>query len=369
MRLTIFFFLFATLNLFSNAMESTIFYISTNDSSIDASIATCELDPVTGEIAVKNAFSGVVSPSYLIINRSHTRLYCVAEGTDGEVAGWEILPEDHSLKLLGRVISGGIHPCYLSLTDDEQVLMVANYSSGTVGVVNLDEQGVPQSLNQTIRNIGSGPQTDRQEASHMHYIRSIPGEGLVFAADLGSDKVMLYHYNSDIRHLEVYHPQPYIKIQPGSGPRHLDFHPNGKWIYLLNELNGSIDTLVRDAESSEIVVKARRMLMPENFEGFNKSAAIRVHPSGRFVYGSNRGDLNSITIFRVLEDGSLEKTGLQSEGIGWPRDFAIDPSGKFLLVACREENLIRVFEIDLNDGTLTNSGHACSFPKPVCIAF
>ena len=250
-----------------------------------------------------------------------------------------------------------------------QTAFVANYSSGTVGVVSLDMDGDVLELMQTLQNEGKGPDSARQEGPHMHFVHpSLDGE-MVMAVDLGTDRVMLYQLDKTTGQLLSNSAQPYLKVEPGSGPRHLAFHANGKWIYLLNELNGTVDTLIYDAAKRTLNFHSRIGLMPDGFDGYNKSAAIRVHPTGKYVYGSNRGDLDSISVFKVQEEGSLESVGVLSEAIGWPRDFAIDPSGQFLLVACREDDAVRVFKIDLATGLFSDTGNSLSFAKPVCILF
>ncbi len=362
-------FLCSSLSLFAKPMPSSTFYISTNDGEVSQPIALCELDLETGEVEVLESFDGVKSPSYLSLNSAGDRLYSVCENRDGEISAWSIDPADHSLTKLGSCASGGIHPCHLSISLNGQTAFVANYSSGTVGVVGLDSDGDVFKLMQTLQNEGKGPNSARQEGPHMHFVHPTLDGEMVMAVDLGTDRVMLYQLDETTGQLLANSPQPYLKIEPGSGPRHLAFHGNGKWIYLLNELNGTVDTLIYDKVKKTLSFHSRIGLMPDGFDGNNKSAAIRVHPTGKFVYGSNRGDLDSISVFKVKEDGSLESVGILSESISWPRDFAIDPSGKFLLAACREDDAVRVFRIDPGTGLFSDTGNSLSFEKPVCILF
>jgi len=362
-------YLFSTVSLLANPVSKTYFYVSTNDASVNAPIASCVLDCETGAISVVNTFEGVVAPSYLAVNAKGSRLYSVFEDTEGAIAAWRVDPASHALTLLGSVSSGGAHPCHLSLNSSGSALFAANYSSGTIGVIRIDPQGDLETLVQQIQHSGTGPNRERQEASHMHFIHSTLDDGLVLATDLGSDKVMLYQFDERSGELVPNANQAFLEVTPGAGPRHLAFHPNQTWVYLLNELNGTVETLYYNREHLTLGFHSSAELMPSGFEGYNKSAAVRVHPTGRFVYGSNRGDLNSITVFKVLDDGSLELVEVYAENIGWPRDFAIDPSGRFLLVGCREDDQVRVFQIDPNTGKLAGTGHFLTFPKPVCVLF
>jgi len=353
----------------ANAVETIKFYVSTNDGAVAQSIGLCELELESGRISLLGAYPGARSPSYLTLSKTRDRLYSVAEGEEGKVVVFEIDPDSGTLSHKGSCESGGSGPCYISLTKDESRLLIANYVSGSLGVVELQQNGDFSELTQTFLFKGKGPNVDRQESSHMHYIHPSLNGSMVLACDLGSDKVVLFSQEKGSNLLMPNPTQNALDIKPGSGPRHLGFHPNGAWVFLLNELDATVDTLQLNSEQQTLSHVSRANLLPTEFEGYNKSAAIRVHPLGKFVYGSNRGELNSISIFQVKDDGSLERVAIQVESVDWPRDFAIDPTGKFLLVACRGESRIRVFGINQETGLLSDTGYSCQFPKPVCIAF
>jgi 6-phosphogluconolactonase len=344
-------------------------YVVSNDAEVSDPVLFCKMDMETGRLTPGERYSGVVSPSYLCLSPDQKYLYSTVEKAEGEVAAWKIDRLDGKLEWIGTTATGGSGPCHLSVTQDGNLLLVSNYNSGQISVLPINTEGGLSPLSQLISLEGSGPDKTRQESSHMHCIRPTPVGNLILATDLGSDKIMIFRYDAVERRLVANEAQPALDIAPGSGPRHFAFHPILQSIYLLNELSASVDVIAYDAEQGTMEIKGSYPLLPSDFTGSNKSAAIRVHPSGKYLYGSNRGDLDSISIFRILEDGSLEFVALQTEKIHWPRDFNIDPSGRFLLSANRSAGEIRVFEIDLKTGLLSDTGHFIQMDKPVCVLF
>ena len=344
-------------------------YIASNASDNEKPILRCRLDTESGDLTKMENYGGVVSPSYLCFSPDGSYLYTTLEAAEGRVSSWQVDPGNGKLSLTGIGETGGSGPCHLSVTSDGSSLLVANYNSGQISVLPIGSDGRIQSASQLITLEGSGPDKSRQESSHMHFIRTLPGTDLVMAVDLGSDKIMLYRYEASSKRLISNTPDAEFKVKPGSGPRHIAFYPSGDAIYLLNELAATVDAISLDSKTGRMALIGSYSLLPEGFGGYNKSAAIRMHPSGKFVYGSNRGDLDRIAVFRVLEDESLEFVGLQSEGIHWPRDFNIDPSGKLVLVANRSTDEVRVFAIDQGTGMLTDTGKSIPMEKPVCVLF
>ena len=344
-------------------------YISSNSPDAKEPLLLCTLDLETGSLTPVERYSGIVSPSYLCLSPDGKYLYSTLESGDGRIAAWSIDAASGKLQLIDIVSCNGSGPCHLSVTPDGRALLVTNYNSGQISVLPIDPDGQPGPVSQLITLSGSGPDKSRQESSHMHFIQAVPNSDLVLANDLGSDKIRIFRYNESQYLLLPNSDYPDFAIAPGSGPRHLVYHPTQPWLYLINELSATVNAIAYDPVSGAMELLGTTALLPANFDGYNKSAAIRIHPSGSFVYGSNRGDLNSLSIFRVAEHGELVSVGLQSEGIAWPRDFNIEPTGKFLLVANRATDEVRVFSINPQTGELGDTGQTVQIEKPVCVLF
>jgi 6-phosphogluconolactonase len=218
---------------------------------------------------------------------------------------------------------------------------------------------------QTIQQQGSGPDTSRQKSPHVHGIFIKPESRYVYATDLGSDKVMLYYQNKRTGKLSACKTK-YFAPSPGSGPRHLDFHPNGKFVYLINELINSVSVL--EDFGGELKEIQSLSALPLTFKGKSTAADIHVSPDGKFLYSSNRGTSNSIAIFSIDGNtGMISLAGHQYTGGETPRNFNFDPSGNFLLVANQNSDNIVVFKRDKTTGLLTDTGNRISVGKPVCI--
>ena len=358
--------IFTLHSLMSN--EITV-YISSNSSDVKEPLLFCILDLETARLTPVERYSGIESPSYLCFSPDRKYLYSTLESGKGRIAAWKVNADSGKLREIDIVTCDGSGPCHLSVTRDGKALLVANYNSGQISVLPIDAGGRPGPVAQLITFEGSGPDKSRQESSHMHFIQPMPGSDLVLANDLGSDKIRIFRYGEAQHQLLPNPDYPDFDITPGSGPRHLVYHPTQPWLYLINELSATVDAIAYNPSSGAMELLSATALLPTNFNGYNKSAAIRIHPSGDFVYGSNRGDLNSLSIFKVTEHGGLVSAGLQSEGIAWPRDFNIEPSGKFLLVANRATDEVRVFSIDPQTGELSDTGQFVKIEKPVCVLF
>jgi 6-phosphogluconolactonase len=218
------------------------------------------------------------------------------------------------------------------------------------------------------QHVGSGPNAERQEGPHAHSADVTPDNALAVAADLGLDKLMLYRLDPGAAMLTPHEP-PFVTLQPGCGPRHLAFHPNGRFAYVITELANTVIALAYDAARGSFEVLQTVNTLPAGWTGESYCAEICVHPSGRFVYGSNRGH-DSIAIFAVdAATGMLTPAGHASTQGKWPRGFALDPAGRFCYVANEHSDSIVVFRVDAASGALTPTGHALSVPSPVCVLF
>ena len=244
-------------------------------------------------------------------------------------------------------------------------MAVANYSSGSFSIYSCSDRGM--SSPGTYQNSGSGPNQQRQEGPHGHCVRFVPGnDRLLLAADLGTDQVLLFMVEEGVVHPEL-KKLGHVNIKPGAGPRQIDFHPEGRWFYVINELDSTICQVTMPDSSGAMEVLQTVSTLPDGFSGNSTTAHIQVHPNGQFLYGSNRGH-DSIAMFRIDEKtGNLEPLGHQKTGGKTPRHFLIEPNGQFLLAANQDSDNVVVFPISPETGMLGKTQFQASVPRPVCL--
>ena len=310
-----------------------------------------------------------VNPSYLAVSADERFVYSVGEsGRDAAVYAFSFDKKDGKLKLLNTQPVNSSGPCYISVDRAGRYVVTANYSGGTVSVLPLSADGLLQPVAKVFGFEGAGPVANRQEKPHLHCAVFSPDQQYLFAPDLGSDQLHKFTTSDTAPFLTIGNPEAY-KIEPGSGPRHLTFHPNGRFAYLTNELSGTV-TVFRYMDGH---LEPVQYIASDRSEGVgNKgSADIHVSPDGKFLYASNRANTNNIAIFSINDaDGKLTLAGFQPTG-KHPRNFVITPNGKFLLAASQNSNLIQVFEIDRKTGLLKedSSKQITSIDRPVCLKF
>ncbi len=325
-----------------------------------------EFDSNSGDFKLKNSSENVVSPSYLSVSANNKFIYAVNEnGLQSAVSAFAYDSPTGKLKLINTNASLGADPCHL-INDDKNVI-VANYSGGNIAVFKKNADGSITEGQQLIQHEGKGPNEARQEKAHVHMVVFSPDKKFVLANDLGTDKVFIYKYNPGASH-EILTLKSTVDVKSGSGPRHLTFSKDGKYVYLLQELDGTLTTFSYDKSGSLKLLKETNII-PKDFKGANSSAAIKISPDGKFLYVSDRGDVNSITVYTILKDGSITKVEqVSTQGKG-PRDFAIDPSGNFLLVGHQYTNEIVIFKRDKTTGKLTGTGKKIELCSPVGLVF
>ncbi|WP_276498917.1 lactonase family protein [Pontibacter litorisediminis] len=349
-------------------MKTTMLYVGTYAKPDDESIHLYSLNPETGELMRVSGFKAGENPSYLALDGNY--LYAVNETQEfegrksGAVSAFAVEEDGKKLSLLNRMPSEGGAPCYISVVDN--TVLVANYVGGNVAALPLQENG---QLGQPsmVQHNGAGPNKERQQGPHAHFIAPSPDGKYSFAVDLGTDKVLGYKVENG--KLVQNSPEEAYASKPGSGPRHMAFHPNGKHAYLVHELNSTMTALAYDAGKGTFTEIQTVTTLPADYEEDNYPAAVKVSPDGKFLYGSNRGH-NSVVVY-AIEEGTGRLTLVQhvSTGGDWPRDFAIDPSGSILLVANERSNNITSFKIDKATGKLTATSHEAQVQKPVNIVF
>jgi 6-phosphogluconolactonase len=358
---------------FSAQAADPLVYIGTYTRGDSEGIYVLRLNSETGELTPVTTVSGVKNPSFLAISPDQKFLYSVAEISmfDGQKAGgvaaFSIEKNTGKLTMLGQQPSGGAGPCHVIVDKEGKNVLVANYGGGSVSALPIGEGGQLQPPSSTIQHEGSSINPQRQKEPHAHSVNLDPAGKFAFVADLGMDKVMIYRFDAQKGELTPNNP-PSAGVEPGSGPRHFAFHPSGKFAYVINELGNTITAFRYDAEEGRLTAMDSFSTIPEDYTGTTHTAEVQVHPTGKFVYGSNRGH-DSIAVFAVDQNtGKLTAKG-QTPVPATPRNFGIDPSGKFLLAAGQSANRIEVFHIHPETGELTSTGHIVKVPSPVCIKF
>ena len=347
------------------AKTSTVFYVGTYTGESSQGIYKYSIDS-EGVMNALGLVAETTNPSFLAISPDRRHLIACNEIKDntgqGRIESYSI--KDDRLELLSSSPSGGAHPCHVSI-DPNGVVLVANYSGGNVSLLKMDQNGVLSDLLDTKQHSGSSI-TSRQQGPHAHSIWSDPHTNTIVAVDLGIDKLVMYELNEAASQLVPSNP-PSFSMPPGSGPRHLCIHPSKRWIYVINELSNSISHL-QWVEGTGYTLEQTYETLPEDFEGENTCADIKISADGRFVYGSNRGH-NSIVIFEVNpESGTLMLVGHQSTMGSNPRNFNLTPDEQFLIVANQSSNNLISFARDEETGLLSQR-HEMEAYTPVCIVF
>lgn len=317
---------------------------------------------------VPNTKAVISSPSYLTVSKDHKKVYSVSEMGKGKgsVSAFDFNNHTGELKYINSVSSGGDGPCYVSVTDKGDCVFAANYGGGSLGATHVKEDGSLDSNVQSIQHEGKSIHKD-QYKPHVHSVVVSPDNKFLLVADLGTDKIHVYRINAGNQKLLTPAEPAYIKTKPGSGPRHLTFHPSGKCMYSVNELDGTVNTYrYKNGKLQEL---QSITMLPEGYHGTIEAADIHISPDAKFLYASNREDLNEIITYSILKDGTLKFLFRNSVLGKAPRNFAIDPTGTFLLVANQNTDDIVVFKRNKKTGALTFTGKKFEVSKPVCLKF
>jgi 6-phosphogluconolactonase len=332
-------------------------------------------DDGSGKLNSMGIVAETPNPSFLALHPSGKYLYAVNEtgefGSEksGAVSAFSIDRKTGKLKLLNQVASRGAGPCHISLDKTGRYVLVANYDSGTVAVFPVQDDGQLGKYTGFAKHTGQSVNKERQEGPHAHWIATSPDNQFVLAADLGIDRILVSKFHLKDGAFTSNKANSGAKLKAGAGPRHAAFSPNGKFFYVASELNSTVTAFSYNAKDGSLHELQALSTLPKDFSGANDVAEIAVHPSGRFLYVSNRGR-DSLAVFSIdPRKGTLTPVADIATQGKTPRNFAIDPSGKFLLAANQESNTIVVFHIDPSTGGLTLTGQVAEVPSPVCIAF
>lgn len=342
--------------------------IGTYTKNEEEGINVYAFDTSTGALRYISTAKNVDNPSYLVIAPDHQHVYSVNEGSDktASVSAFEWDTTTGHLKFLNKQPSGGDAPCYINTDRDGKYLFVGNYTGGSLSVLPVRADGKIDAPVQTIEHTGKSVNKERQEKPHVHCVVFGPDHKYLYVSDLGIDQVAIYTYKQgDVQPLIPADPG-FSPFPPGSGPRHLVFHENNKWAYVIHELDGKVTAFRYD--KGKLIPFQAISTLPVNFKGEVSGADIHISPDGKFLYASNRGSLNNIVIYSIdQKTGSLTKRGEQPSGGKAPRNFMIDPSGNFLLAANQNSDNVVVFKRNKTTGLLKRTGHEIKLPKPVCL--
>jgi 6-phosphogluconolactonase len=349
-------------------------YVGTYTGPKSQGIYSLEFSEVGGFSKKATLAAETPSPSFLAVHPSGKYLYAANEvgsfegKKTGSVSAFEVHPFSGPLKPLNQQPSGGADPCYVVVDPSGKNLLVANYSGGSIEVVPIGPDGKLGEPTSVIQHRGTSIDKSRQSTPHAHSIDLDASGKLAFAADLGLDKILIYGFDPTKGTLTP-HSTPFATLKPGSGPRHFAFHPDGKHAYVINEIASTVTALDYDPAAGALTETQTISTRAPGGKPGNSTAEILVHPSGKFVYGSNRGD-DSLVIYSVEPaSGKLTLVGHQLTGGKTPRSFGIDPSGKYLFAANQGSDSLVAFKVDEATGLLKQIGEPATVPSPVCVKF
>jgi 6-phosphogluconolactonase len=344
----------------------TLFFVGTTNADEAESVALCELDEKNESLKIVRKFHAGKRPGYLVLNENV--LYTVStanKGTDQHtLRAFQVLNDGQELKLMGEVSSMGLNPCHIAVGADGKSLYTANYSSGSIAQYAINSNGGLGSNQYFEQFTGNSVNQKRQEGPHAHYINTTIDNKFVLTADLGTDKVMIHQINDKGR-MYTNESQPYIELPPGSGPRHLEFHPNNRWLYVLNELNSTLTSVKYENGTFKILDTVSTL--PDDFQGTSSAAAVRIHPTGKYIYSSNRGS-GSISVFEIDDQGKASMVQNFGAKLGWVRDFNLTSSGRFIIAGNLRSDEVVLLKLD-RKGRILEYLNSIKLPSPSCLVF
>lgn len=325
-------------------------------------IYTFSLDTDKGLLTGGELAAELGSPTYLNMDSSREYLYAVdKEDSRGGISVYRVDPSG-SLSFINKQISDSGSPCHVSISRSSEYAVTANYHNGRIELYEIHDGAVTPIVSAS-QHEGSGPNKERQEGPHAHFSGFTPDEQFIVAVDLGTDEIITYSYKGGSLQIEQV-----FAVKPGSGPRHIEFHPNGRFAYVMTELSNEVIALSYDSATGAFTLIDTISAIPEDFTENSQGSAIHLSADGRFVYAGNRGH-NSIAVFSVNEDGTLSLVERTDSGGDWPRDFSLDPSGKFIVGSNQESGNLVLYARDGETGKLTKLESEIEVPYPVCVKF
>lgn len=356
----------------ARAADDVRVYLGTYTGKGSKGIYLSTLDPATGKLSPPALAGEVDNPSFLAVHPSKKFLYAIGEVSNfggkkaGAVSAFAVDPATGKLTLLNQQASGGAGPCFVTVDAAGKNALVANYGGGSVACLPIGADGKLAPASSVVQHAGRGP-TPRQAGPNAHSINLDKANRFAVACDLGIDKVLVYKFDAAAGTLTPNDPAG-VAAAPAAGPRHFAFHPDGKHAFVINEINSTLTAYAYDAEKGTLAETDTKSTLANEVKG-NSTAEVVVHPSGRWVFGSNRGH-NSIAAFGFdVATGKLTPAGHTPTGGKTPRNFNVDPTGKWLLAANQDSGTVAVFRIDAATGKLEAAGEPVAVPSPVCVRF
>jgi len=353
-----------------------LFYVGTytEEGSKSKGIYAYQFDPNTGQITSLGLDAETTNPSFLALHPNGKYLYAVNEvgnykgPNSGGVSAFSIDRATGKLTFLNEVASRGADPCYITVDKTGKYVLVANYTGGSVAVFPVLPDGKLGDASAFVQHTGHGTDPKRQEGPHAHSIDLSPDNRFAMVDDLGLDELLVYKFDSAKGSLTPNDP-PFAKLAAGAGPRHFVLRPDGKFAYVVAEMGHTVTVLSNDAATGKLQPLQAITTLPKDFTGRNDDAEIEVHPSGKFLYASNRGD-DSIAIYAIDQSkGTLAQVAIVPTAGKEPRSFEIDPTGTLLFAENQKSDNIVVFRIDAKTGLLTPTGKVLEVGSPVCLKF
>jgi 6-phosphogluconolactonase len=354
----------------STVAADPLLFITSFEAGDKGAIQAYTLDLKTGALKPQTKTTGVEHPFFLALSPDRKHLYSIharvfSGKEDEQVAAYEVVGKNGELKLLNRSSSKGTASCYLHVDATGKTVLVANYTSGSVASLPLKADGSLGEPVSFFQHKGESVDKSRQKEPHAHSIVASPDNRFVLAADLGLDQVLVYKLDAATAKMTPNDP-PFAKSPAGAGPRHLTFSPNGKQVYVINELSNSVTVFDYDAKAGALTSRQTISTVPKDFTGTSYCADVKVTPNGKFLYGTNRGH-DSVAAYRIGEDGQLTLVEIEKSLGGGPQNLAITPDGEWLICANMPGNNVVVFKIDGKTGEISSVGEPVKHASPSCI--
>lgn len=355
----------------NSSADDPVVFVSAFAAGEKGAIHAFRFDAKAGTLKPQHQTTDVQHPFFLVISPDGRFLYSIDTdkfgGKEDEfVAAYSIKDRSGKLERLNQQSAKGTASCYLDIDSTGKTVVLANYSTGSVAALPVQTDGSLGEATSFVQHEGSSVNPKRQKAPYAHSIVISPDNRFALAADLGIDKVLIYRLDAATSKLEVNDAQPSVSAEPGSGPRHLTFHPNGKSVYLINELKNTVTYFDYEPESGKLTTQQTISTLPADFDGVTHTADVKITPNGKFLYGTNRGH-DSIACYRIGDDGMLSLIKIEPSLGKGPQNLLITPDGQWLICANMPGNSVVVFRIDSQTGELTATGEPVTVPMASCI--